>query len=384
VRPQFSITTLFTVAISVAVFAVFWSAGPIFALPAGVLVIAMLMRFLPSGWRGPRPVLVDEPGLTFSDLGDGGGPRFVPWESITAVVLFEVPDGDASRNRWQQAIGVSVAGHPDGVSVFRPLSVWSLDREALELAVRRFGQGVPVVTQGRPAAGPSQEQLRAEFRQISSESIRQAREPGAPAEPRVQIFPNRAPRYQPIDPGAYLGRYDLRSHLFPVVLLSGLQVVLWAIVIVQRSAGTVLFAVVFAVPLIWILNGLRNGGSIALAIDRPGVYFGSSHSPGDDQTKRLVPWTEISAVVVFEQLYSDSDNDNHWARAVGVRLRGRPTVVPHWRIIDGWRLDRPALEAAVRLIAPDVPVLDGAPQRPLPISGAWQAARDAAQDRRED
>ena len=60
----------------------------------------------------------------------------------------------------------------------------------------------------------------------------------------------------------------------------------------------------------------------------------------------------------------DVEQEKSWERAVGVtRVRpggGQPELGYH-RVLNGWRLDRAALEAAVRCFAPQVPVVDGPP-----------------------
>jgi hypothetical protein len=366
---------------------------------SAVLFVASLMGLVLIGsvakrWRAQPPVLIDQPGINFADIGDGS--RLVPWESITAVVLFEIPRTDTTRRGWQSAIGVHLVGHPDGVSVQRPLGGWKLDRAALERAVTRFGPGVKVLDGPRTGIEPdaptlgqfiAMARLAAEQHQ-QAEAARSAAEPGSPeaAAPRAEtsqawtpergapgaapvpgtkqprIIWHRTAHYRPADPGAHLARFDLRSNLGFIVAIVAAQVFLWAVVVPEAGAVGVIFALIFAAPLVFMWRTLRSGGAVGLAIDRPGVFFGESHSPGDDQDHRLVPWSDISAVVVYDQLVDGSKSDK-WQRAVGVRLRGEPTAVRHWRIIAGWKFNRPAIEAAVARFAPGVPVIDGPPQR---------------------
>lgn len=369
-------------------------------------------RSLRAFGRGsPLPVVVDEVGVTFSATGDGDGARLVPWESITAVVLFEVPRTDTTEDRWQPAVGVRLVGHPDGVSVHRPLAGWSLDRAGLERIVARFGDGVQVVDGDRAVAAPTAEQLQDEMHRRATEAIRESIRDAdrstpdgmpewtsdGPATPGGRsdggpptgggpggtvgtgfVRPGTA-RYRPVDPAAYLGRFDLRSNLGIVLALLGLQVFLWGVVVPQGGAVGVVFAVIFALPLLPIWRSLRSGGAVALAVDRPGVFFGESRSSGDDQQHRLVPWADVSAVVVYDQLVEGSEQ-NRWERAVGVRVRGEPTLVRYSRIVESWRLDRPALEAAVACFAPGVRVLDGPPQRPLSTAVTMQALLDTARE----
>jgi hypothetical protein len=343
---------------------------------AGAMIVWPVIR----RWRAQPPVTIDEPGIRFGAAGDGSGSRLVPWESITGVVLFEIQRTDTSSRRWQPAIGVQLVGHPDGVSVQRPLAGWSLDRIALERAVARFGGGVPVSEGQRPNPELTQAQGSTEIRQALAEAERTAPAPGTTGGPRVEW--NRTARYQPTDPAAYLARFDLRSNLSLIVLLLAAQVLFWAVLVPQAGLVGVLFAVVFAVPLVFIWRSLRSGGAVALAADRPGVFFGESISGGDDQAHRLVPWSQISAVVVYEQWSRSGDGE--WKNAVGVRLRGEPARVGHWRIVSGWRFDRPALEAAVGYFAPGIPVVDGPPQRLPGASGVIRSIVESGSEPRDD
>jgi len=387
-------------------------------------VLVLGARTLLQGRKPGPPVVVDEPGITFSDTGDGGGPRLVAWESITTVVLFEIPRTDTSRRRWQPAIGVQLIGHPDGVSVHRPLTGWSLDRAALGRAVTRFGGGVQVVDGPRSTGEATAEQLHTEIRRMATEAMSTETPYGTPAEtpsetpyetqaeapyetqaetparqamdgqtpdghamdgqatrPRVQW--HRTARYRPVDPAAYLARFDLRSNFGMIAALVAVQVFLWFIVVPQGPGVGITMAVVFALPLLYMWRTLRSGGAVALAVDQPGVFFGDSHSPGDDQEHRLVPWPDIGAVVVYDQLVDGSKEDK-WERAVGVRLRGEPTLARHWRIVEGWQLDRPALEAAVTQFAPGIRVLDGPPQRPSNATDTLRAMYDVGREIYED
>lgn len=366
--------------------AIAWSAEPVVAIAVLGIGALFLLRPLISSLRADCPVVVDELGLIFGRTGAGEGPRLVTWETVTAVVLFDVPRTDTSKHQWQQAIGAHLVGRPDGVSVYRPLTGWSLDTAALKRAVARFGGGVEVEFGERVGATPTEGQRQRGAGRIADAAHTEAQpqpEPQAqwqappqdqwqaqpqatgyqpPAGPQPRIIWHRTARYQPSDPAAYLARHDLRSHLPLIVVLVLVQVAMWALLVPQQPGVGILMAVAFAAPLLFIWRSLRAGGAVALGVDRPGVFFGESSSPGDDQEHRLLPWAEISAVVVYDQLVPGDEHDG-WQRAVGVRLRGEPTLVRHWRIVAGWRLDRPALEAAVARFAPGVHVLDGPPQR---------------------
>jgi hypothetical protein len=338
--------------------------NPLFVLVGLALVAPIVWPLVRP--RPASPVTIDEPGIQFGDVG-GSGSRLVPWESITGVVLFEVPRTDTSGSGWQPAIGVQLAGHPDGVSVQRPLGGWTVDRIALERAVARFGGGVAVIDGDRPDSQPTEEQMDVAVRQAVTEAARDAQARDAGEKPRIEW--HHTARYVPADPAAYLARFDLRSNFAIIAGLVVAQVFFWAVVVPQAGGVGVFIAIVFALPLVFVWRTLRGGGAVALAVDRPGVFFGESTSPGEDQTNRLVTWPEITAVVVYEELIRGSKSSD-WKRTVGIRLRGEPTLIRHSRIISGWRLDRPALEAAVARFAPGVPVIDGPPQRDRPGSAS--------------
>jgi hypothetical protein len=106
------------------------------------------------------------------------------------------------------------------------------------------------------------------------------------------------------------------------------------------------------------------GPSLRLAVEAGGVRLGPRG--------RLVPWREVAAVVVL-----DVEEGTGWHRAVGLAPAGAPpgtTRLLAHEVARDWRLDRPALEAAVRRHAPHVPVVDGAPIRRAGVGDVADAA----------
>lgn len=111
----------------------------------------------------------------------------------------------------------------------------------------------------------------------------------------------------------------------------------------------------------WVTFGplvLRAAGRPALRVDADGILLGRTIRP------RLVPWSEVRAVVEFTERSFDHLGvlvPNHGrSRLLRTYLRA-PGVGPDSTavamVILGWRLDRRALAAAVAVHAPRVPVL---------------------------
>lgn len=163
-----------------------------------------------------------------------------------------------------------------------------------------------------------------------------------------------------------------------------------------RTVGVVAVAVVFTVllivldvsaPMRWAGIVLFGGGGLLMAygalsrraafrVDADGVLLGGSPVRYRATTAR-VPWEDVAAVVLWRQTVPGSGME--W---IGVACRpgaapppgpGRGTLaratlralVPHVpedvvlasRAVNGWRLDRDALTAAVGTFAPGVPVV---------------------------
>ena len=104
-----------------------------------------------------------------------------------------------------------------------------------------------------------------------------------------------------------------------------------------------------------------------LLVDARGVHLG----PG-----RLVPWEDVGAVVVL-----DVEERGGWHRAVGVVPPGATRMRAH-RVARDAELDRPRLEAAVRMHAPHVPVVDGTPLRRAGMADVAAAVARVRHERR--
>ncbi len=155
--------------------------------------------------------------------------------------------------------------------------------------------------------------------------------------------------------------------------------------VVAISAGFVAIAFLPTMPLwlsivIWVFFGggglfflvstLR--GSLALRVDGQGVTLGGL--PMRRSTAAFVPWADIEAVVLFEQpvpMTGPMPYVGIKRRAGTGRLPGAmgslsKALIPHVdgdvvaasRPINGWRLDRERLTAAVSAHAPQVPILE--------------------------
>jgi hypothetical protein len=103
-------------------------------------------------------------------------------------------------------------------------------------------------------------------------------------------------------------------------------------------------------------------GGRQFAVGPEGVHLGPVPGRGGGRPGRLVPWADVAAVVVF-----DAQTASGWHRAVGVAPAGGRGLAPReligYRVAADWPLDRLHLEDAVRLHAPQVPVVDGPPLR---------------------
>lgn len=124
-----------------------------------------------------------------------------------------------------------------------------------------------------------------------------------------------------------------------------------------------------------LLSGAWSRRLVAFRVDDQGVTLGGAPARHEKQTA-FVPWSDIAAVVMWQQKIADLKNLNY----VGVRRRaGAPDLpgpnaslsrertdrlAPHIdhdlfrasRPINLWRLDRERLVSAVRAFAPHVPV----------------------------
>ncbi|GAA5063677.1 hypothetical protein [Nocardia callitridis] len=163
------------------------------------------------------------------------------------------------------------------------------------------------------------------------------------------------------------------------------------VLVVVISVVFVVLGVVFDVPLflqILLIVFFGGGGlvflaqmlsrRVALRVDGTGITLGGSPLHAYRRTTAVVPWSDITAVVLFSQKVGYG-NSLHY---VGVRRRedapdlpGLPgsgmrganeRLIPHVpqevvaasRPINGWSLDRAQLKEVVAHHAPDVQVQD--------------------------
>jgi hypothetical protein len=190
--------------------------------------------------------------------------------------------------------------------------------------------------------------------------------------------------YVPVDPRAYVAQLDWRSNFWLFAVAAGFSgAVLWGVSTGRASPAAVL-VLVFPGALAYVMAHNIRRGVVAIAVDQPGVFLGESTTHSDDTEHRLIPWNAVHAVELFEvwQPPSGSDSSGAWRSAVGVRadpaLSPEPQDSQHavgsgqtasnadqmyFRIINGWRLDRAALNAAVNRFAPDVPVVEAGARR---------------------
>jgi hypothetical protein len=333
------------------------------------------------------PFVVDAPGVWVGDDAvRENEERLVHWETIAAVVLFRAA-APGSRD-LHDAVGLRLRRHPDVVAIRRVLDSWSLDRARLEAAVARFAPGVPVVdgpddlgatasaartvgavadelTRAAGQANEARDEARVAESLLNHEQAAAGFGPGRDGGPDApgdgsgwQFVPVHRVRYRATDPRAYVVRPTWRgSPVAYVFLVVGVVVG----VLVGGDGGAamgLLFGAMFTLPFTLHAAAVLRG-SVRFAVDAPGVFFGEAQRGERPADHRLVPWADMASVVLF-----DVELEKSWERAVGVTRvppgGGEPELEYH-RVVDGWRLDRAALEAAVLSLAPQVPVVDGPP-----------------------
>jgi hypothetical protein len=305
------------------------------------------------------PFVVDAPGVWVGDDGvRENEERLVHWESIAEIVLFRAA-APGSR-KLHDAVGLRLRRHPDVVAIRRVLDSWSLDRARLEGAVARFAPEVRVVD-----ARDDLDATASTARAVGAVADDLARAAGQTSEAQAapeggsgwQFVGVHRTRYQATDPQAYVVRPPWGSSLVVYLFLAVAPVL--GVLVGRDSvvAGTV-FGVGLSLPFLLHATAVLRG-SVRFAVDAPGVFFGEAQSGEPAADHRLVPWAEIASVVIF-----DVEQEKSWERAVGVTRvppgGGEPQLAYH-RVLNGWRLDRAALEAAVLRFAPQVPVVDGPP-----------------------
>jgi hypothetical protein len=113
-----------------------------------------------------------------------------------------------------------------------------------------------------------------------------------------------------------------------------------------------------------------------IVVDAPGVAVRVTDGAGE-AAHELVHWETITELVVSP---ATSGPRQRRVDTVGLRLRADPGGVRHRQVVDGWRYERPALEAAVaRFAGARVGVGEETPPPP----GFVYLARPALRPRRE-
>jgi hypothetical protein len=325
------------------------------AAAAGIAVAGLSDLLVAYVRRREPPVVVDAPGVYVSGTGDGGiAPRLVHWEMVDEVVLLRA----AGHGRPYHAVGLRLRNDPHSLAVRRALDDWALDRTRLEHAVARFAPPGVAVVEGPP-----------DHDERTSAAAPTPSQPRTPSLPPV-IDRTRAGTYLPVHPDALVIRATIGSPR----LTFGLAATGVALFAILAAAGHPVlgfgFSAFFWLYPLWELRDVLRG-SIHLAVDEPGVYFGTATTVVDDHEPRFVTWQQISSVVRFELTVdrataagrrAPAEPEEHLTTpAVGVTETGTdgvPRLVFH-RAVHGWTLDPARLETAVRRFAPGVPVVDG-------------------------
>jgi hypothetical protein len=363
-RPRPGRARMFRAAVLLLTAAVLAAARPDAVGTAAAAVVAVLGLgglLVPYVRRREPPVVVDAPGVFVSGTGDGAiASRLVHWEMVDEVVLLRA----AGHGRPYHSLGLRLRDRPETLAVRRALGEWALDRSRLEHAVARFAPpGVAVVE------GPPDDDER------TSAATPTPSQPRAPSPPPV-LDRRRPGTYRPVHPDALVVRATIGAPK-QTFGLAATGLALFAVLAAMGHpvAGFGFSAFFWLYPLLQLREVLR--GTVHLAVDEPGVFFGAATTMAEDHEPRFVTWPEVASVVRFE-LRVDSaapigreaaGRPEQWSRAVGVTATGPdgvPRLVFH-RAVHGWELDPARFEAAVRRFAPGVPVVDGPPIEGRPM-----------------
>jgi hypothetical protein len=344
-----------------------------------LFTVPVLGRLVLNLRRRASPLVVDAPGIWVGAVDGEGDERFVHWETIAAVVVFD--GAEPGSRRLHDGVGLRLRSHPDVVAVRRVLGDWKLDRVKLETAVARYAPGVPVVD------GPGDlDHVAAAHNMIDAvvDAFREMNEQAAtsrqtatddrvastdhpePDDGRTPQPPGWEPGWHPIhrerytatDPRAYLAGPTWTSE--PSVYL--FAVIAWVagiLVGLENVFVGALFVCGFNIPLVLHVVAVRRR-SVRFAADAPGVFFGEALSGEADPDHTRVPWDRVRTVVLF----SVEQEKGGSKRAIGVTTAlpgSAEPVLGCYRVFNGWNVDRRALETAVRTFAPQVPVVDGPP-----------------------
>ena len=138
-----------------------------------------------------------------------------------------------------------------------------------------------------------------------------------------------------------------------------------ASLVVIAALGHPVFAVLWS-AIFWLFPLLelasKRRGEVHVAVDRPGVYVGRMTAPTEESFPRLVPWADVSSVVVFDVRFPREPDPPR--RGVGVTSPGPDGVarLVAFRLSGAWDLDETRLRDAVARFAPAVPVVQDPPR----------------------
>ena len=323
-----AVVRLAGVQVVLVLLAVAFRNAPVALAVVGAATLLNLRSALPL-WRRRHaaPFVVDRPGVYVADADREGW--LVHWESIGAVVLCDVTSRRSRHRRLVPGVGLRLRCHPDVVAIRLPLDGWRVDEDRLLAAVARFAPpGVAVQREGPlgevftlRAAAEDVVRWAAEAALARTEEYLRVRRSGGPGTPAA-----------PTGPAAFAG-----------------------------PAGP--------------------ATERPFAVGPDGVHLGPVPGRGGSRGARLVPCADVGAVVVF-----DAQTASGWHRAVGVVAAGGRGLAPRdllgYRLAVGPPLDRQALVAAVRLHAPQVPVVDGPPLRRVGAADVVAAVARAHRGRR--
>jgi hypothetical protein len=266
--------------------------------------------------RHDPPFVVDRPGV-FVATGDATG-RLVHWESISAIVLTELPSVRSGHLRRVPGIGLRLRDHPDVLAVRCPLEDRALDLGQLTAAVARFAPpGVGVSEQPPPGADVTARDVVLDVAGRIAGRLRRGVPGGSPP------------------PGPGPAAY------------------------VARDAA----------------------GVARLVVDAAGIGFGPGLRRGAPAAARRLGWDDVGAVVVLDVETAAGWRRAVGVLPPGAPADWTPGHLADLRTEEGWAVDRAGLEYAVRLHGPRVPVVDGPPARRARAGDVAALALRAYRDR---
>jgi hypothetical protein len=173
------------------------------------------------------------------------------------------------------------------------------------------------------------------------------------------------------DPRLYHARYGLTGRML-LHIASSAGLVLVAMFVPMPTLGRVAVGGVFGLSFVMLIAMfLTTRNKVALGIDPQGITLGGLQFRYT-RTTLVVPWQDIAAVVLFEQRVGRTKMPYLGLKGhtpLRDPVSGGPTrqklsaaLIPHIdadvvttsRAVNGWKLDRERLAAAIRANAPHV------------------------------